>query len=226
MAGCCRSGDVPDRTLLGAAREIKRGATLFCSGPFNLVGNACRLLSKASSVRNGELLVLNRLSARGAAAIFDVGANVGYWALTAARVNPSATIHSFEIVPETFAAFVENTKTYGRIVANAIGLSDREGTVPVHVADGVNSVHFSAVTPFANGRRVECPMTRGDLYAARAGIERIDFLKIDVEGGEYDVLMGFSDMLGRGTIGLIQFEYGSANIDSRKLLKDYYNLLT
>ncbi len=168
----------------------------------------------------------NRLSARGAAAIFDVGANVGYWALTAARVNPSATIHSFEIVPETFAAFVENTKTYGRIVANAIGLSDREGTVPVHVADGVNSVHFSTATPFANGRRVECPMTRGDLYAARAGIERIDFLKIDVEGGEYDVLMGFSDMLGRGTIGLIQFEYGPASIDSRKLLKDYYNLLT
>ncbi len=175
--------------------------------------------------RNGELHILNRLGERGAGVIFDVGANIGYWALAAAGANPAATIHSFEIFPETHALLAANTAGRDLIVANAFGLSDRDGVIEVQSADGVDSAHFSAVTHFENGRRATCPVMRGDRYVAEAGIDRVDFLKIDVEGGEYDVLTGFSDTLARGAIDLIQFEYGPASLDSRKLLKDYCDLL-
>lgn len=176
--------------------------------------------------RNGELHTLSRLGERGAKVIFDVGANIGYWALSAAAAAPAATIHSFEIFPETHAALAANTAAQGRIVANAFGLADRDGSIEVQSADGVDSAHFSAVTSFENGRRATCPVMRGDRYMAEAGIGHIDFLKIDVEGGEYDVLTGFADALGRGAIDLVQFEYGPASLDSRKLLKDYYDLLS
>lgn len=175
--------------------------------------------------RNGELYVLRKLGERGAKVIFDVGANTGYWALYAAGAAPVATIHSFEIFPETHAVLATNTAAQPRIVANAFGLSDRDGTVEVESAEGVNSAHFSTVTKFENGRRASCPVVRGDRYVAEAGIDRIDFLKIDVEGGEYDVLSGLGETLSRGAVDLVQFEYGPASLDSRKLLKDYYGLL-
>lgn len=176
--------------------------------------------------KNGELHVLRLLGQRGAKVIFDVGANIGYWALNAAAVNPEATIHSFEIFADTNAKFITNTASNNRIIANAFGLSDRDGVVQVQCADDVDSAHFTTVFSFANGREETCPVMRGDRYMADVGIDRIDFLKIDVEGGEYDVLSGFSGALDRGAIPVIQFEYGPASLDSRKLLKDYYTLLT
>jgi hypothetical protein len=67
---------------------------------------------------------------------------------------------------------------------------------------------------------------RGDDYAREAGIERIDFLKIDVEGMEERVLRGFSGMFDRQAIDVVQFEYGRVNILNRFLLRDAYEFFT
>ena len=53
-------------------------------------------------------------------------------------------------------------------------------------------------------------------------INHIDLLKIDVEGGEMDVLLGFKSYLKNKQISLIQFEYGYINITTKVLLSDYY----
>lgn len=175
--------------------------------------------------KNGELFALKTIDRFGSRTIFDVGANIGYWALTAQAANPNATIHSFEIFPETYGKLAANVGSRERIVANAFGLAGHDGTALLQYAEGVDSAHFTTVFSFDNGRQQACPVMRGDRYMAENGIERIDFLKIDVEGGEHDVLTGFVGALGRGCIPVIQFEYGPASLDSRKLLKDYYALL-
>ena len=70
----------------------------------------------------------------------------------------------------------------------------------------------------------ECPVTTGDLYCSEHGIERIDFLKVDVEGAEREVLNGFSRMLDERRITAVQFEYGLVNIRSHVLLADFHEL--
>ena len=45
----------------------------------------------------------------------------------------------------------------------------------------------------------------------------IDYVKIDVEGHELDVLEGFGDLINK--IKLIQFEFGGCNIDTRTFFK-------
>ena len=50
----------------------------------------------------------------------------------------------------------------------------------------------------------------------------IDFLKLDIEGAEYDALLGFENAFKDGIIKLVQFEYGFINISTKKLLIDYY----
>lgn len=51
-------------------------------------------------------------------------------------------------------------------------------------------------------------------------IQTVDFLKIDVEGFEMNVLKGLDIFLKRGDIKLIQLEYGHAARAGRILLKD------
>lgn len=173
--------------------------------------------------RNGEQRLLTRLGERAVPVIFDVGANIGYWALNASSLNPAGRIHSFEIFPETHASLVANTvaaRMANRMVANGFDLGAIDGAIEVE------SVRFSVVTRFENARATVCPVMRGDRYMAESEVKRIDFLKIDVEGGEYDVLMGFSSALARSAVDLIQFEYGPASLDNRKLLNDYYDLLS
>ena len=48
----------------------------------------------------------------------------------------------------------------------------------------------------------------------------IDYVKIDVEGHELDVLEGFGDLINK--IKLIQFEFGGCNIDTRTFFQDFW----
>ena len=65
-------------------------------------------------------------------------------------------------------------------------------------------------------------LVRGDDFIKENNIVSIDFLKLDVEGAEYDALLGFENAFKEGIIKLVQFEYGFINISTKKLLIDYY----
>jgi len=64
-----------------------------------------------------------------------------------------------------------------------------------------------------------------DSYCNRGGISHIDYLKVDVEGHDLNVLLGAQSMLNQGLIRYIQFEYSSGWIDNRFYLFDAYNFL-
>lgn len=64
-----------------------------------------------------------------------------------------------------------------------------------------------------------------DSYCQELGIQVVDYLKIDVEGHELEVLKGSKQLLEQGEVQIIQFEYGGANMDARVLLKDIFEFL-
>ena len=64
-----------------------------------------------------------------------------------------------------------------------------------------------------------------DAYCQEKNIQKIDYLKIDVEGHEFSVLKGGINLLQKKSIKIIQFEYGGSHIDSRTYLKDFFELL-
>ena len=79
--------------------------------------------------------------------------------------------------------------------------------------------------PHGKFREVSCEVRSGDEYLREQAIERIDFLKLDVEGAERLVLQGFAQTLEAGRIDVIQFEYGKVAILTHFLLKDFYDVL-
>ena len=62
-------------------------------------------------------------------------------------------------------------------------------------------------------------------YCKENKIELIHYLKLDVEGSEFDVIKGSSDLLKKQNIHYIEFEYGGTYIDSKTKLKDIYEYL-
>ncbi len=65
-----------------------------------------------------------------------------------------------------------------------------------------------------------------DEYCAKRQIDHIDFLKIDVEGHELEVLRGARMMLSRKKIALLTFEFGGTHIDSRVFVRDFFDFFS
>lgn len=178
--------------------------------------------------RNGEQLVLERLSAFSPQIVFDVGANVGEWSLLAHEILPTATIHAFEIAPPTYENLKANVDGHQAIAPHDFGLSNEAGEMDIAFFPDAPKVTTSLLQNeiFQDGKQIISGKVRtGDDFCRSEGIERIAFLKIDVEGADYFVLDGFRDMLSAGKIDVIQFEYGMTSLYSGFFLKDIYALL-
>lgn len=179
---------------------------------------------------NGEKFVLDRLKSADFRLAVDVGANVGDWTEAALGLWPNCRVHSFEVAPwthETLEAAFCSSSLKSRVELHEVGLSDQSGEqtmyyFPDHdklTCDIPRHEGYKAV-PF------EARLTTLDAFCAKRGIEAIDYLKIDVEGAEHRVLKGARALLEAEKISCIQFEYGAFSIQTRFLLKDYFDLLS
>jgi FkbM family methyltransferase len=173
---------------------------------------------------NGERDLLLRAATRPGSVIFDVGANVGDWTRMAKAILPDATLHSFEMNPDTAAILEQNCGNLPDTHIHPVGLGDRNHTAEFHSYQGEQSVLSSLranLYPGFNPVRREATIVTGDSFCEAHGITRIDFLKIDAEGADYDVLSGCSGMLAARAISVIQFEH-----EGGRYIRDFYELLT
>lgn len=180
---------------------------------------------------NGERWVLHQLEAsKQMSVVFDVGAHVGGWGRVARARLPQAEIHCFELVPATKERLAANLSGYRNVHVHDVGLSDHGGSTVVNCATGytdLSTLVDGAIESFfgIETQQLTARVTTGDRFCAEHDIKQIDFLKIDVEGAEYDVLTGFHQMLSSGAIKVVQFEYGYVNILTKRLLRDFHQLL-
>jgi FkbM family methyltransferase len=176
--------------------------------------------------RNGELRWMKEVIPR-CTTLFDAGANVGDWTDLALQINPLAKAHCFEPCPATFQRLQE--RTFGRsVVLNQSALGGHPGEAEMYLFDACSTVNSLYRRQGLNARQEQTEtimVDTLDAYCERENIKQIDFLKIDVEGHELEVLKGGSRMLGQGRIERIQFEYGGTFIDAGILLKDMFELL-
>lgn len=206
----------------GIGQRLAVAAECFLRGYWNEVTE--------EQVDNGEEALLRKIgeAEKGKPlTVFDVGANHGQWAEKCLTHCPQADIHCFELVPDTFQT-LEKAMSGSRVRAlNAFGLSDTESQIEATYFPGSDS--GSSIEPLPWGlqsSQVTCRTMRGDDYAAKNGITRINLLKIDTEGHELRVLRGFDGMLSDGKTQVIQFEYGKTWLPPRCQLRDAYEFLS
>lgn len=176
---------------------------------------------------NGEMMVLEKLSKFKPEVIIDGGANVGNYALLAKSVLPDCHVYSFEPVKDTFDKLATNLKGQTKTSLINKGLYSENCTKTINLFSSnehssIYDIHSMSNIPT---RTTNIELVKGDDFLKEKGIEEVDFLKLDLEGAEYDALKGFENSLKEGKIKMIQFEYGYINITTKKLLIDFYQLL-
>ena len=156
--------------------------------------------------------------------VFDVGANVGELTLLFARcVGAGGSVHAFEPGGGAFARLeaVCRATSLRNVRLNRLALAEDEGPVSLHVYDGdYLSWTTRALRPLEDyGIDVkpssveEVPATTADLYCERNGVAEIDLLKVDVEGAEFQALVGARRLLGEGRVRCVTFEFGQTTFD-------------
>jgi FkbM family methyltransferase len=128
---------------------------------------------------------------------FDVGANIGYYSLLFASLNPQGVVHCFEPVPLNYHVLCTNSLMNGfsNLNPNLCAVGDREGCADLVISrdSAYSSLVDTGRKPAVN--RVSVCMTTLDAYCQRHEIARIDILKVDVEGAEGKVLCGAEQVL-------------------------------
>jgi FkbM family methyltransferase len=138
---------------------------------------------------------------------FDVGAQMGYLSLVAASAAKGVQVYAFEPEQNNLTRFNHNIALNDistiRVVEQAV--SDATGTLKLYLADNNNAGTHSTIPGVTNvsERFLELPCTTLDDFVRAEGISRIDLIKVDVEGGELEVIRGAHRTLAKCTPTLI-----------------------
>lgn len=146
------------------------------------------------------------------AIIFDVGANTGTWSDMILENIPGSRIHLFEPNVELLNETKKKYEGNSNIVFSDLAVYKEDGAdLPffyfTNENNGLSSVYHNPKWDYLPMKRGIVKSITLDSYCRELGIEKIDCLKIDVEGAEYDVLLGCRDLLARKAAKYIQVEY-------------------
>jgi len=150
--------------------------------------------------------------------ILEAGAHDGTDTLRMASFWPEANIHAFEPVPGAYNELLARaTKHPARIHCHPLGLGPSKGKMRMHVSgDGsAGSCQSSSLLPPSKshtdeysfvsfGKQIDVEVTSIDEWAQERGIDRVDFMRLDMQGYEIEALKGAERTLK--TTSAIQIE--------------------
>jgi FkbM family methyltransferase len=147
--------------------------------------------------------------------VLDVGANRGQSIELFRSQFPSSVIHAFEPDPEAYGELARRFATTKDVVLNNLGIASRKGTMTLHRNSRHDTNSFLSLNEASGWRRsigvralatALVPVTTIDSYCAARKIERVEILKLDVQGFEPECLRGAYTMLRSRRISTVQLE--------------------
>lgn len=137
--------------------------------------------------------------------VCDVGANIGVYTVTLSRlIGGHGQVYSFEPVPETYRVLsnivehfhLRNVHIYGCAVSDSVGKGVME--VPIYNSGGENFYQARLICGNRPSRRTyEVDLVTLDSLFDKPGGVKLDFIKVDVEGHELQVIRGARHVLDR-----------------------------
>ncbi len=131
--------------------------------------------------------------------IFDVGANIGYYATLAASIlEGRGVVHAFEPAPEPYQWLQRNAtlNAFACLQLNNLAMSDKDGEESLFLPSDFAWSNASLVEGFCEQRcSLHVKTTRFDTYCVAREISTVDLIHIDVEGAELKVLKGMGALI-------------------------------
>ncbi len=140
--------------------------------------------------------------------VFDVGANNGFFSAYAAYKAPYGQVYAFEPVPY-LAEKIEKTKSINKFsnlhIANT-AIGKEVGTSTFYISKDHNGCH-SLYKRAGTQEEISVPVIDLETYCREHAIPKIDFLKLDCEGAEYDIITPEQMEFIKKTVAIISMEF-------------------
>jgi FkbM family methyltransferase len=136
----------------------------------------------------------------------DVGANIGYYSIVAAAYG--AKVHAFEPVPKLFEALQENVaqNAHLNIFPHAMALARDTRPTTFFVVDDPANQGLSSLRESPEAVAITIQAHSLDDFVREQKLQRVDLMKVDVEGAEEQVFQGGTDILASDAAPDIIFE--------------------
>ncbi len=170
-----------DQQGLGVLRSFNKGYSLSSNQIVNGIGSYCNTFGT----------------------IIDVGANQGQFAIASNKRFPTATVISFEPLPELYDKFRRHVGHNEKIIIHNVALGNEKGVIDFYRNE---HSHASSALIISERQKIEFPETskttkvqvqvnRLDDILAEKGLVGPILLKLDVQGYEKRVLEGATSLL-------------------------------
>jgi FkbM family methyltransferase len=187
----------------GVSRSLREREVTIQDGPgrglrINLHGSAVTFATGTAERPLQEALAREL---KPGATFYDIGANIGFITLIAARlVGPTGRVVAFEPVPKNVAAIRENLALNGItwVDVQETAMARQSGAATLIVSDVSAFSRLASVNvPTGARETIEVKVNSVDEFVA-SGSERVpDVVKIDVEGAELEVIEGMRQTLSQ-----------------------------
>lgn len=208
----------------GTAQE----ATVTIGGATYQISSDDEYLEHVRGVFEPHTVKLLQTLATGTRTVLDVGANIGCTALLLSQLSQS--VHAFEPSPTTFAFLRQNllANGVGNVTAHNLGLGLEDGGAELTYSPSNRSGGFVSGRTRASGDHVRerISLRRLDTAVRELGLRSVDFIKIDVEGFEGQVLKGGADTLFRHRpLVVLELNHWCLNAFQRTSVPEFFDLL-
>jgi FkbM family methyltransferase len=199
---------------LSKRRFLDGGGIRFFANPISEFGLALRRGEHEPEMRS----LLARFLKPGGIFV-DLGANEGYFSVIASGlVGPAGKVVAVEPQSRLQSVLKMNfdANHCGNIMIEKVAVCSGTGKVQMRISSERNtgSTSLYQTTRYPQNQEEVASVTLEDLFR-QAGIERCDLMKVDIEGAEYDALMGAGDVLKRGIARHIALEYHDPILERR-----------
>jgi FkbM family methyltransferase len=162
--------------------------------------------------------IRNRLKYEQLNVLFDVGANIGQTFEWFRNRGQNGKLFCFEPVSSVFETLKIKTQGDQNCIVEHIAFGDSPGKKTIRLFDEfsvLNSLRDELMNKNQSALQEEIEISTVDLYCEEKKIKKIDFLKIDTEGYELNVIKGASAMIEKNAISFIYCEVGFHKTNER-----------
>jgi FkbM family methyltransferase len=176
---------------------------------------------KARADRVERRALASRL--RPGSVVVDAGANIGIYSQFFSKcVGPGGAVHSFEPSPENFSRLSKALSHFSNVYLNQMAVSDKTGESLLYVSDELNVDHRAYAPTDGTRDTIVIRAVALDDYFATG--ERVDLIKMDIQGYELHALRGAERVIreNRGITLLLElWPYGlrQAGVDWKDLVQ-------
>ena len=145
--------------------------------------------------------------------VLDVGANIGYYSLIFAQlIGKSGKVYSFEPDPTNFEILKKNilVNKHENVILENKAVSNKEGNLKLYLSTENNGMHRIYPSKWCK-ESIDINSIKIDNYFNKN--QKIDFIKLDIEGAEYDALLGMESIIQNNENIVIFIEFVPTSLE-------------